>query len=116
MKIRLTPRAFADREDIFDYLQQKSPAGAQSVMARFRAAIERLADQAHSGVKTDVADIRVLFRRALSLQSVLSSSGGDHRNPPHPAHVSPAGRSGVRPRPRVEAPRPMTTNGVDNRL
>jgi plasmid stabilization system protein ParE len=31
MKIRYTPRAFADREAIFDYLEKRTPKGAQTV-------------------------------------------------------------------------------------
>lgn len=31
MRVRYTPRAFADREAIFDYLQKRSPQGAWNV-------------------------------------------------------------------------------------
>lgn len=33
MRVRYTPRAFADREQIFDYLAQRSPSGARAGLA-----------------------------------------------------------------------------------
>jgi addiction module RelE/StbE family toxin len=61
MKVRFTRRAFADREAIFDYLHQRSPAGAGNVMARFRHAVEQLSSQPFIGIETDHEDVRVLF-------------------------------------------------------
>ncbi len=61
MKVRYTPRAFADREQIFDYLEQRSALGARNVIARIHAAIGRLADQPLSGYATDIEGVRVLF-------------------------------------------------------
>jgi len=31
MRIRYTPRAFADREAIFDYIEERSPKGALAI-------------------------------------------------------------------------------------
>jgi plasmid stabilization system protein ParE len=31
MRVRYSPRAFADREAIYDYLEKRSPQGAQNV-------------------------------------------------------------------------------------
>jgi plasmid stabilization system protein ParE len=59
MRVRYAPRAFADREQIFDYLAQRSPSGA--VMATIRGAVEQLGDQPYSGYATDTADVRVKF-------------------------------------------------------
>jgi len=61
MKVRYTRRAFQDREHIFDYLAERSPAGAQNVTAQVLAAVARLADHPLSGIATDVADVRVVF-------------------------------------------------------
>ena len=39
MRVRYTPRAFADREQIFDYLHQLSPSGARTVLESIREAV-----------------------------------------------------------------------------
>lgn len=61
MRVRFTPRAFQDREQIFEYLAERSPAGAANVMARLRTVIHRLSEHPESGYPTDVADVRVVF-------------------------------------------------------
>jgi len=61
MKVRFTPRAFEDRERIFEYLAERSPTGAMSVMARFRAVIDQVAEHPESGYPTDVGEVRVMF-------------------------------------------------------
>jgi plasmid stabilization system protein ParE len=42
MNVRYTPRAFADREWIFDYLEKRSPAAAREVQAFVNAQINTL--------------------------------------------------------------------------
>jgi len=44
MKVRYTPRAREDLEAIYRYLDQRSPAGAQSVKTTIERRIRRLAD------------------------------------------------------------------------
>jgi len=61
MRVRYTPRAFADREQIFDYLIRLSPRGADSVMETIRAAVTQLGEQPYSGYATDLPDVRVRF-------------------------------------------------------
>lgn len=61
MKVRFTLRSFNDREQIFEYLSEHSPAGAANVMARLRSAIGHLSEQPLSGYATDVEDVRVVF-------------------------------------------------------
>ncbi len=61
MKIRYTRRAFAEREAIFDYLEQRSEQGARRVIERLHQAISYLAEMPNSGFQTDIADVRVLF-------------------------------------------------------
>ena len=43
MRVRYTPRAFADREAIFDYLDQRDPKAARKVKAFIADRIESLA-------------------------------------------------------------------------
>jgi len=61
MRVRYTPRAFADREEIFDYLVQRSPVGARNVMTSIRDALVELTEHPHSGYRADDADLRVKF-------------------------------------------------------
>jgi toxin ParE1/3/4 len=61
MKVRFSPEAFADREQIFEYLYERSPNGARNVLASIRAAVAQLADQPYSGYQTDDPDVRVKF-------------------------------------------------------
>jgi toxin ParE1/3/4 len=60
MKARYTPRAFADRERIFDYLFQRSPNGARNVMTSIRETVALLEEQPNSGYRID-SEIRVKF-------------------------------------------------------
>jgi toxin ParE1/3/4 len=61
MRVRFSPRAFADREQIFEYLHARSPSGARNVLTSIREAIVQLADQPYSGYATDDPDVRVKF-------------------------------------------------------
>jgi toxin ParE1/3/4 len=61
MRVQYTPEAFADRERIFEYLQERSPGGARNVLASIRGAVAQLAQQPERGYRTDNPDVRVLF-------------------------------------------------------
>jgi toxin ParE1/3/4 len=61
MKVRYTPRAFSDREQILEYLHERSPAGAKNEAASIRDAVEQLEGHPHSGYRTDDPDVRVIF-------------------------------------------------------
>ncbi|MER8367947.1 type II toxin-antitoxin system RelE/ParE family toxin [Mesorhizobium sp. M1348] len=61
MKVRLTRQAFAEREAIFNYLEERAPQGALSVVSRIQAGISRLAEFPESGHATDIPGVRVLF-------------------------------------------------------
>jgi toxin ParE1/3/4 len=61
MRVRYTPRAFSDREQIFEYLRARSAGGARNVAASIREAVQQLGDHPHSGYRTDDPDVRVIF-------------------------------------------------------
>ena len=61
MRIRYTPRAFSDREQILEYLRERSAGGAKNVAAGIREAVEQLKGQPYSGYRTDDSDVRVKF-------------------------------------------------------
>jgi toxin ParE1/3/4 len=61
MKIRYTPRAFADREAIFDYLEKRTPRGARTVQGAIDYSIQRLEHFPYSAPATDEPGIRELI-------------------------------------------------------
>jgi addiction module RelE/StbE family toxin len=60
MKIRYAPQARADLDEIFAYLDERSPAAARSVKARIISAIRRLADHPAMAPETDESAVREL--------------------------------------------------------
>jgi toxin ParE1/3/4 len=52
MKVRYTDRAFGDREQIFDYIEQRNPQGALNVLRVIRQRINGIGDHPHQGTKT----------------------------------------------------------------
>jgi addiction module RelE/StbE family toxin len=61
MRVRYTPEAFADREQIIQYLRERSPSGAHNVAASIRDAVAQLGDHPLSGYQTNNPGVRVLF-------------------------------------------------------
>jgi toxin ParE1/3/4 len=61
MRVRYAPEAFADRERIIEYLQERSPGGARNVAASIRDAVAQLREHPLSGYRTDDPEVRVLF-------------------------------------------------------
>ena len=53
MRVRYTPAAFADREAIFDYLNERSPLAAREVVGLIASRIAELADHPHKGHPSD---------------------------------------------------------------
>ncbi len=67
MRVRYTPKAFADRERIFEYLRERSPSGARNVMASIRDATRLLSDRPYSGYQTDGSRCAGKVRQSLPL-------------------------------------------------
>ncbi|HEY2135103.1 MAG TPA: type II toxin-antitoxin system RelE/ParE family toxin [Xanthobacteraceae bacterium] len=61
MKVRYTPRAFADREAIYDYLETRNPQGARNVQLAVVQAIRGLAYHPRLGQRTDKAGVYELI-------------------------------------------------------
>jgi len=59
MKVRYRELALADIEQIFRYLDERSPPGARKVIDAIHAAIANIADQPLSARKTSDPSIRV---------------------------------------------------------
>ncbi|WP_424596122.1 type II toxin-antitoxin system RelE/ParE family toxin [Bradyrhizobium sp.] len=61
MRVRYTPEAFSDREQIIEYLGERSAIGARNVAASIRKTVAQLKDHPQSGYRTDDPDVRVIF-------------------------------------------------------
>ncbi len=59
MKVRYRARALADLEDIFRYLDQRSPTGARNVLLAIHRAIEEVSEQPMASPRTSDPDIHV---------------------------------------------------------
>jgi toxin ParE1/3/4 len=60
VKICYTRRAIRQLGDILDYIEARSPQGAENVKRRLKAAIDLLVDHPKSGRATDKGDLRRL--------------------------------------------------------
>jgi toxin ParE1/3/4 len=63
MRVWYTPRALADREEIFSYLDQRNQRAARDVIGVIKRQIDGLADQPHKGRPTDRGGIYTLWAR-----------------------------------------------------
>jgi toxin ParE1/3/4 len=59
MKVRYRARALADIEDIFRFLNDRSPTGAGNVLRAMADAIDMIAETPQAGPRTSEPDIRV---------------------------------------------------------
>lgn len=58
MKVRYTRRAIRQLAEILDYVDARSPQGAENIKRRLQAMIDLLADHPNSGRLTNKRDIR----------------------------------------------------------
>jgi plasmid stabilization system protein ParE len=64
MKVRFSPRARADIDDILRYIEARSPSGARNVASGLYAAIGFIAERPEAAQRTDNPRVRVrLVRR-----------------------------------------------------
>lgn len=59
MRVRYRARALADLDDIFRFLDQRSPTGARNVLHAIRRAIDEIAEHPLASPRTSDPDIRV---------------------------------------------------------
>ena len=59
MKVRYRERALADLDEIFQYIDQRSPGGARNVIDAIHAPIEAIADYPLSAPRTSFGGIHV---------------------------------------------------------
>jgi plasmid stabilization system protein ParE len=63
MRIRYRAQALRDIDDIYRYLNERSPRGADNVLRAIYAGIHLIAEQPHASQRTDDPDIRVKSMR-----------------------------------------------------
>jgi toxin ParE1/3/4 len=63
MKVRYSPQARSDLQDIFQYLHDRSPSGVENVMRAIYAGIEFLAENPMASQETGLPEIRVKIVR-----------------------------------------------------
>ena len=61
MRVRYTPAAFAERDSIFEYLNERSPQAARGVVDLITRRISELADHPHKGHRSDREGIYTLW-------------------------------------------------------
>ena len=59
MRIRFAPRARRDLEEIREYLQTRSPAGARNILRAIRSAVRFVGEQPFGSQQTDDPALRV---------------------------------------------------------
>lgn len=59
MKVRYRARALTDIEEIFQFLNERSPTGARNVLRSLAEAIDALAENPLAAPRTSEPDIRV---------------------------------------------------------
>jgi toxin ParE1/3/4 len=64
VKVRFSPRAAADIDDIIRYIEERSPAGARSVAQGIHTAVQFIGERPEAAERTDNPQVRVkLVRR-----------------------------------------------------
>jgi toxin ParE1/3/4 len=58
VKVRYSPRAFADLEAIYDYIRKRSPDAALRVKDAIALHVAGLADFPEKGIRSDEGDVR----------------------------------------------------------
>jgi toxin ParE1/3/4 len=58
VRVRYTPRAFRELQDVFAYIDDHSPLGGRNVKSRVHVIIELIASHPHSGRRIGVRGLR----------------------------------------------------------
>ena len=77
MKVRYTSRAFAEREKIFLYLEERSPEAARKVVGRIVGRIRALEHNPYSGRRTDRGDLYTFWVAATTYRVYYRIDGDD---------------------------------------
>ena len=61
MRVRYTPQAFADRENIFAYINERNPHAAREIIRLITRRIAELGDEPYNGHKANKGGIYTLW-------------------------------------------------------
>ena len=75
MKVRYTPRAFADREEIFAYLDERNPRAAREVKAFIKRRIASLAQNPGRGPRLRTSASMPIGSVAIPTSSITERLG-----------------------------------------
>jgi toxin ParE1/3/4 len=90
VRVRYTPRAFRELQDIFAYIDDHSPLGGRNVKSRVHAIIELIASHPHSGRRIGERGLRriavfpypyFIFYRVLADEIVIQGLRHAARDP-----------------------------------
>lgn len=88
MIVRYRARALADIDQIYSYLEERSPTGARNVLRAIYAGIHLIAEQPLSSPRTDDPSVRVKIVRRYRYKIFYSISGGETVEILHIRHTS----------------------------
>jgi toxin ParE1/3/4 len=72
MRVHYRERALADLDEIFQYIDKRSPGGARNVIDAISAAVNAIAEHPLGARETSSPHIHVKGRQAVSIQDLLS--------------------------------------------
>lgn len=88
MRIRYRARALNDLEEIYRYLEPRSPTGARNVLRTIHAAIDDIAQYPYSAERTSDPDIRVKVLGRYRYKLFYSVIGSDSIEIIHVRHTA----------------------------
>jgi plasmid stabilization system protein ParE len=63
MRLRYRAQALGDIDEIYRYIEERSPSGAQNVLRAIYAGIHLIAERPHASQRTDDPEVRVKVMR-----------------------------------------------------
>jgi toxin ParE1/3/4 len=88
MIVRYRAQALSDIDEIFRYLEERSPSGALNVLRAIYAGIYLIAEQPHANQRTDDPDIRVKVMQRYRYKIFYSVLGNDAVEIIHVRHTA----------------------------
>jgi addiction module RelE/StbE family toxin len=77
MKVRYTARAFAEREEIFSYINDRNPNAARRIIGRIIGRIRALELNPYSGRRTDRGDLYTFWVAATTYRVYYRIDGDE---------------------------------------
>jgi len=88
MRVRYTPRARGDIEQIYRFLEERSPVGARNVLRAIYAGVQFISEFPQASEQTDDPHVRVRIVRRYRYRVFYRIVGGDSVEILHIRHTS----------------------------